>query len=171
MRKISLAALLIVSLSIVWNSCSTDEYCISDVVAYLKMGFYSWENGEKVEMNIQKLIAYGCSMEGLPYDSILNKNKIELPLSNLSDTSCFVLQFEVPPTETDSISTTEHISDTLTIIYSRRLYLISPVCGFSYDYDLRSVSTTNNHIDSINIEIPVVTITEIDENENIEVLL
>ena len=200
MRRILYFLILISCLSGLIFSCSKDNYCASDVVAYLKLGFYTWSEGERVQFTVSKFTARGISSDSLIYSNASNKKTIELPLSNLSDTSRFVFTytfdytqidttwivsdtlsladslsvidtiFPQPVIHIDTLTFKKYLVDTLDIIYSRQMYLISPLCGFGYNYEIIEAFSTHHYIDSIRLANPSVTIIDKENEDNIEIL-
>ncbi|MES2479277.1 MAG: DUF6452 family protein [Bacteroidota bacterium] len=68
-------------------------------------------------------------------------SKFDLVLSPLRDTSLWTLQAD------SSFSPI----DTITFIYERKLKFISNACGYSHDYTLKEVRSTNRNLDSVRI--------------------
>ena len=204
MRRILYFLILLSCLSGFIFSCSKENYCASDVVAYLKLGFYTWSEGRHEAFTVSKLSVRGISSDNLIYNNVSNKKTIELPLSNLSDTSRFVFTYmfdyilidttwiisdslpradtlppadtlyvtdTIPPQPVVNIDTiTKYLVDTLDIIYSRQMHLISPLCGFGYDYEIIKAFSTHHYIDSIRLVNPSVTIIDKENEDNIEIL-
>ena len=164
--------IFILSLSGLFLSCTKEEYCLSDVVAYLDIGFYTWEDGVRVKKTIETFTACGISSDSLIYDARTNIQSVELPLSNLSDTSRFMFVFQVDMPSIPSIDRYRKykIKDTLIVVYSRQIFFISPVCGFGYNYELLDAFATQNYIDSVIITNPYVYISDKGTEENIEIL-
>ena len=61
------------------------------------------------------------------------------------------------------------VQDTLRFVYSRELLLISPLCGFGYNYILEKVISTNNMIDSARIVVPEVFIKSQENADNVQI--
>ncbi len=168
MRKVLHLLIPIWCIVIVFFSCAKEQYCIGDVVAYLNAGFYTWDGGELVEKTIDTITVSGISFDSLIYDSEIDIESVELPLSNIYDTSIFMLKFQIDMPSIDRYRQFK-FTDTLTIIYSRQMSLISPVCGFGYNYEILNATSTHNYIDSIHIVNRFVNVDE-PEEENIEIL-
>jgi hypothetical protein len=75
------------------------------------------------------------------------RNKFRFQLSDLSDTTRWVLRPDTAGT----------LQDTLTFIYQRQLHFINNACGYSYYYNLLRVTATRYAIDSIQLANPAVT--------------
>lgn len=200
MRRILYSLIIVTCLSGLIFSCTKENYCASDVVAYLKIGFYTWSEGELVEFTVARFTASGISSDSIIYNNARNKKMIELPLSNLSDTCRFAFTYRfdftqidtiwivydtlpladsifvldtIPPQPVMNIDTTiirKYQYDTLDVIYSRKMYLISPLCGFGYDYEITEAYSTHYFIDSIRVVNPYVTIVNTEDEDNIEIL-
>lgn len=69
------------------------------------------------------------------------RNKFAFQLSDLNDSCRWVLQ-------PDTLST---VRDTLTFYYRRQLSFLSNACGYTYFYNIDSVTTSRNAIDSIRL--------------------
>jgi hypothetical protein len=69
------------------------------------------------------------------------QSAFSIPLSPVIDSSTWVIK-------TDSASTNT-VYDTLVLYYKRQQQFISNACGYAYFFNLDSISTTHNFIDSI----------------------
>lgn len=76
-------------------------------------------------------------------------SSFNLSLSSVSDSSVWTFS-------TDSL-TKNTIDDTLVFYHRRNLHFISNACGYTYYFDLDSVHSTKNNIDSLRIMNPEVT--------------
>jgi len=172
MQRFFLFLLLIVSTSGVFLSCTKEQYCSNPVVAYLNSGFYCWKDGALTDTAIKLLTVYGISSDSMLYDSASNRKSVDLPLSNNADTSrfVFILTVEIPPEPPDTIPVTTTYTDTMSVMYSHRMYLITALCGFGYDYRLQDAFVTNNLIDSVIITNRDVIITNENTEEHIQIL-
>lgn len=74
-------------------------------------------------------------------------SRYELVLSPLRDTVRWALQAD---------SAFSPI-DTFTFVYARKLKFISNACGYSYDFELKNIISTNRNVDSIRIITNLVT--------------
>ncbi len=172
MRRILYFLIIITCISGLFYSCTKENYCANDVVAYLKIGFYTWSDGQHVEKTIERFSARGMSSDSLIYNNKSNIKSIELPLSNLSDTSRFIFDFkiEIPPVEPDTLPTMQEYSDTLDIVYTRKMYLVSPLCGFGYNYEIHKAYASHHYIDSVLILNKYVTIVDKENEDDLEIL-
>jgi hypothetical protein len=127
-------------------SCMSEEYCTKDLQAEMNIGFYSLEENDAA-VSFSILNVYGYQNDSLINADTTSVSKINLPLSNSSDTSTFIFTWTVVDySQTDS---TGFITDTLNIYYSRELNFVSTACGFMYNYRLNNFNYTNHIIDSI----------------------
>jgi len=93
----------------------------------------------------------------LLYDSVAAR-QLQLPLSQLSDTSAFYFYF-------DSVAV-----DTLSVFVQRKIEMISPECGFNTRFLIDSVKSSLNHIvRTILVEKAVGETANTDRNINIVV--
>jgi hypothetical protein len=170
--RLFIISILMAGISEVFFSCSKEEYCSVPVVAYMKIGFYSLKNGVPADTSVHRFTAYGVTSDSLLMDSASNVKSIELPLANNSDSSRFVFIFtvEIPAEPPDTVAETKVYTDTVGVVYSRRMYLISPLCGFGYDYYLQDAWATHNYIDSLFITTKEVIITNENIPEHIHIL-
>jgi len=74
-------------------------------------------------------------------------NKFRFQLSDVSDTTKWVLRPDTSGT----------LQDTITFIYQRQLHFINNACGYNYYYSMIRVNTTHYAIDSIQLANPAVT--------------
>lgn len=81
------------------------------------------------------------------FGGIKRLGRFTFSLSNIADSSRWVLR-------PDSAIAVE---DTLTFYYQRQLRFLSNACGFTNFYNLQSVTTTKNAIDSAIIDRPDIT--------------
>jgi hypothetical protein len=101
--------------------------------------------------SIAKVYVTAIGTDSIFYDS-LAASKISLSLSQLADSSIFILQ-------TDSIS-----KDTVTFKYHRELQMVSSECGFNTAYSSLTISKyTTNRIDTIIVLSKVVS-SDVDKN-------
>jgi len=93
----------------------------------------------------------------LLYDSV-SATQLQLPLSQLSDTSAFYFYF-------DSVAV-----DTLWVFVQRKIEMISPECGFNTRFLIDSANSSLNHIErTIVVEKAVGEVANVDRNINIVV--
>ncbi len=119
--------------------CMQDELCEDITDNPLRIGFYTFEDGENTPISVDSLTVFGLEYEDFLYDNQYNVGRIEVPLNMSVDNCAFVMVF---PESTD----------TLKVFYERNLSLVSVECGFVTFYDIFEVQTTNNSIQSYSIE-------------------
>ena len=200
MQRIIFFLIVFFCISGLFLSCTKEDYCAHDVTAFLKIGFYTREEGELVQKSMQSFTAKGFPSDSILYNNKSNLKTIELPLSNLSDTArfAFIYKFSVTIIDTtwlisDSLSLfdtlyspdttliptvhdindtviTKYQYDTLEIIYSRRMYLVSPLCGFGYDYEILEANFTYHYMDSAYIDDRFVIIVDEENEDNLKIL-
>jgi hypothetical protein len=107
-------------------SCSTDDICNEDSISEVVASFKTQSDGIVSDTSLSALYVYGIR-EGqstwLLYDSVLVASEILLPLDPHHTYSRFVFQVEEK-------------RDTLTLLHSSEIYLISYTCGFGNQFAL-----------------------------------
>ena len=127
--------------SIIIAGCSGSE-CYDNHSALPLAGFYSYPYEQKISLN--RVTIYGV---GAPGDSMLyyqqNLSEAYLPFRLDSDTTTYV--FEYPP----AVEGADVFTDSVTFIYNRKPWFVSPACGAMYFYEIKEVKHTHLLIDSI----------------------
>ncbi len=134
-----IALFAVVMLLLMNVGCEEQIDCQLSTETPLRAGFYTMVN-DTLELDTSTAV---LSVIGLGQsDSILasagEQLSFNLPLNPFVDSSAFIMIFD-------------GIHDTLSIRYNRRLQLLSEECGFITKFELSSVSSTHNHIDSLYI--------------------
>lgn len=134
-RKINLSLAIFLSLLFLL-SCESSDICTENIDAPVRFGFYDSDNNDEV-VTIDSLSIFGIGHEdSLIYNNSKNVSRVELPLRIANDTTTFVFIF---PEKTDTIE----------VIYDRKVTLISVGCGFTTFYNLNKINHTENEIISI----------------------
>ncbi len=125
--------LILTLITNVLSSCDSSEICRENTETPLRIGFYNKDDFSATAV-VDSITVYGLGREdSIIYDNAKNVTRVELPLSNSKDTTSFVLVF--PQNQ-----------DTITIIYSRKITLLSVGCGFTTFYTLSETQSTENEI-------------------------
>ena len=143
---------------IVFNqSCDQSEICQDDLMEYANLGFYKIIYGVEHDTAFENIFIKGLQLpDTIPFDTLTDRNYVLLPLPQGTDSCKFVFSFAVY----DSIDVNDtlrvwdishYIDDTLQLIFSRQMYLVSADCGFSHSYIMKSVNHTMNLIQSVDI--------------------
>jgi hypothetical protein len=188
LKKIEILIFLIISTAIIY--CCKDEVCTQNLISEVNIKFYDSASHTKA---IDTLFLYGMGhSDSMLYDSAPKVSSVLLPLDQNTDLSRFILDFEIITSKTiiyDSIAeidsiipspipdtvfkykhtqktlyTTKTFIDTLTFNYSRQIKMISPECGFITFFELDTILSSNNLIDSILIKTPSIDNNYDDEN-------
>ncbi|MCG8412392.1 MAG: DUF6452 family protein [Bacteroidales bacterium] len=132
--------ILIASISIIAISCS-DDSCNRDVESLLQIDFHVTNDTLKKDKFLDSLSIYFPSWS----DSI--------HIANSSSDSSLFATFSPNMKSVQMIFTspTDTLIDTVTFYYQNEVIFLSPECGFVVDYQIDSLSNTNNIIDSISI--------------------
>lgn len=122
--------ILFVIISILVTGCISVEICDDDNSSVMVAKFMTMKDELPADSTVASLSLYGIR-EGRPdsllYNNQLSVNAFELPLDPHHDYSRFVLQVDT-------------LTDTLELIHTQELYLISYDCGFG------NVFTLDNNI-------------------------
>ena len=130
--KISLILFYIFTVII---SCENEGPCSDNVVSRVNAGFYTLTGDVENKVTLNQFSMYGT----LNPDSVLhgiNVSKFEFPMSVHETSSLFIM-------------TADTLTDTLEVLYSNKLVLVSRECGFTNNFMILSINFTENFIDSI----------------------
>ncbi len=132
--------------AVIMASC-VDGACYEDTESLLSVVFYRGE----VQTPIQKLSVIG--LEEYIYNNKPSVSKARIPLN--PGAGSVNLNFTINDT-----------TDMITFNYRSEVYMFSKECGYSWIYNIESVSSTNNIIDEIAIINANITISD---EENIRI--
>jgi len=136
------------------SSCNNDiTLCESSTSTLIGIGFYQMNFNPPFDTILPAVTIFGLGK----IDSLFAKSSetnVHLPLNQNSDTTSFYIQPD-----------TTGLADTIQIIYTRTIHLISPACGFVTFYNIDSINTTHHNIDSIYLETKTINNTNV---ENIQ---
>ncbi len=157
-------------------SCSQTNQCGQSTESAVNIKLLKNSNHEIEDTMTYKLSVFGLNhsdtlINNMLYNDSLDVTNIRLPLAPDINECRFVLIFDSVPERvlsTDTFVRYHLYIDTLTFIYSEKLKLISPECGFTYEFRLNQNATTHHAIDSIAIIQPVITG---GNEENLEIFL
>lgn len=137
-------AIMAMALPMILGACSGNE-CYENHSALPLAGFFSYPDGRALSLN--RLTIYGV---GAPGDSMLyyqqTLREAYLPFRLDSDTTTYVFEYMTAEEEEPALT------DTITFIYERKEWFVSPACGGMYFYDIKKVEHTENLVDSIYAE-------------------
>lgn len=157
-RKKGRIAILTLGLPMILGACSSSE-CYENHSALPLAGFHSYPYGENISLN--GLTIYGI---GAPGDSLLYSretlSQAYLPFRLDSDTTTYVLAYTGAVAEGVEVPT-----DTITFVYERKPWFVSPACGAMYFYEIKDIHHTRVLIDSIAAEPEITNI----NSENIKI--
>ncbi len=135
------------------SSCLHKTECDETVNSSAKLGFYGIVNKKAVSMTYDNVTVYGLSSDSLIYNDVDSVRSVTLPMNHSADSCIFVMRVE-------------SVTDTLMFRYTRKLEFISENCGFSTEFRLTELETTNHNIDSVKIENPEINSSK---SENIQI--
>jgi len=143
----NLTFLYIVALSFLLTSCF-DAECIDETEAYVKVSLYSYET--KKIASPDSITLYGVGSETKIYDN----NKVFtspalMPLKSYDNESTFVIEIN-------------GTTDTIRIIHSNFLNLISKECGYSMYHTIDTIYFTAKGIDSVSVTNKEITVKNIE---------
>lgn len=145
---LQLAPLLLTALSIcIQTGCTTDE-CFGNRTSTPLAGFYSSYFPEQ-PLTLDSVTLYGIGAK----DSLLiNNNNVSqtyFPLRIDSDSTSFVIRFQTS-------SNPNFLTDTITLVYDREPYFVSPACGAMYNYRITSFKTSASLVDSVSFPTGII---------------
>ncbi|MFV0392097.1 MAG: DUF6452 family protein [Paludibacteraceae bacterium] len=141
--------LTLIILALATNACYTDDTCRKDRGVEMGMNFYLDSiNRQNNRLTFVKLTIDSLWIQGIGSDSIIYNNKklvnsVKLPLNYFEEESQFRMVFNT-------------ITDTITIKHRNADHYISLECGYIRTFEIDTVFTTGNFIDSIAIPNPSV---------------
>jgi len=133
--------ILFIIISILVTGCISVEICDDDNNSVMVAKFMTMKDDLPADSTVASLSLYGIR-EGRP-DSLLYNNQpsvnaFELPLDPHHDYSRFVLQVDT-------------LTDTLELMHTQELYLISYDCGFGNVFTLDNIGYSSGLIKSVEI--------------------
>jgi hypothetical protein len=155
-KFLSLSVLLL-TIFCFFQSCSDFSDCGLTANREIKITFGELSNKVVIDSSVNKVLVWAIGTDSVFYKGV-TASQISLPLSQLADSSIFILQ-------TDSIS-----KDTIKFKYHRELQMVSSDCGFNTAYSSLALSKnyTTHKIDTI---LTFSTTVSSDVNINYEILL
>lgn len=120
------------------NTACEELPCPNNNGIQVNMGIYKIENNRINEYPIDSFRIEYLFVTDTTYTEYYKQNTqtISLPLSQLSDTSGFVIKYK------------NSLHDTIMFISERTVKLISHECGFDTFFELKNINTTSNFLDS-----------------------
>jgi len=150
MKKIFFSA-AICAIVLHFLSCAKEE-CNRNIINDAGMGFYTFQDSIETMAGIKTLSLFGSARsDSLLYDSVQNATSVRLPLDPNKGFSRFIFRIA-------------NQQDTVKINYFRHLNFISQACGFSMDFHMQDISTTNHLFDSVVMTEPHVTLNSNEEH-------
>lgn len=138
---------------LILSSCQDSNTCDQIVETPLIVDFAVAVDSVTVKDTTIKAVTVICPE--LP-DTVLIDNKntgqFELLLNPNDDFSRFAISVSVPNQINDTLTETITLYDTLKIQYTRNPVLVSTACGFILNFELASVTSSGQIIDSIKVE-------------------
>lgn len=148
---------LVISVLLLNQSCDQGNVCQDALEFSANAGFYRNVYNVIDDTTFENVAFKGIQIpDTIPFDTLQNRKYLLLPLPQGSDSCRFVLSFavydsiDINDTVRD-VGISHFVDDTLQINFSRQMYLVSPDCGFSHLYELKSVSYSMNFIKSAEI--------------------
>ena len=135
-------------------SCEEKD-CTQNLNNPAGIGFYTHVNSSETDTVLSLLSVYGESKrDSFLYDSVANVSSLTVPLDPGKDFSRFIFEYD-------------SISDTLQINYKRELTFISHACGFTTDYTVEGINSSNNRLDSVIVTNQIITRNQNEEHVKI----
>lgn len=129
---------------IVFAACSSVDRdpCLLPKTTSMRVGAYQVDtSGSVIDSVLPSPLWVALTPDSLIGALYTNSSEFYLLLSSVDDSCSYVLQ---PDT---SIATV----DTITFYYDRQLQFLSNACGYTYYFNLKSISTTFHNIDSVKL--------------------
>jgi hypothetical protein len=144
--------LILLAVMALAQSCETERSpCLDASVNVIRAGAYRRaDTGTAVidsALRAPLFIAITDHTDSNIFVQTSGTNKFQFQLSDLSDTTRWVLMPD----------TAGSLQDTITFIYQRQLHFINNACGYNYFYNMVKVNTTHYAIDSIQLANAAVT--------------
>ncbi len=123
-------------------SC-TPESCLEETIAFVKAPLYS--SSSEINVAPTSLTLYGLDLEdNRIYDNTKSVKKAQIPMDPEEENCSFIIGINSG-------------TDTLTFFYTTFTHLISRECGYTFFYNIDSLITTRNSIDTVIIKNRYVT--------------
>ncbi len=149
MNIIKKSVIPFIAISMVIVASCVDGACYEETESFLNVVFFRGD----IEESPQKLSVIGSGMEEYIYEDKASASNTTLPLNPGASSVSFYV----------SVNDT---TDIVTFNYSSEPYMYSKECGYTWFYDIMSVSSTNNIIDSVSVTKDKATISD---EENIRI--
>lgn len=134
--------IIIFIISILVTSCISVEICDDDDNSIIVARFMTMIDEVPADSTVSSMSLYGIR-EGRPdsllYNNQLNTNHFEAPLDPHHDFTHFVVQVDT-------------LTDTLELMHTQELYMISYDCGFGNLFTLESIEISSGLIKSAEIK-------------------
>lgn len=137
--------------SIGWaTSCNTSG-CTDNHSAIPLAEFYSSQTGKSVTLDILQIRGIGAPGDSVMLEHGTSASQCYLPMRPESDTTSWLISYYITDGEEADWS------DTITLNYDRLPRFTSNECGVMYFYQVKSVETTHEFIDSVAVVDPLIT--------------
>lgn len=149
-RKYVLFVVLLSSLVVLYSCTQERSPCLEPSQYFLKLRVYKpADTGSAgVDSTLPATMAGFVDTPYVFYTDTVERNEFIGPLSGIADSVRWFIM-------ADSANTGG--IDTITFFYNRKLNFLSTACGYTYVYELQRIETTNNSIDSTQIQVAEVT--------------
>jgi hypothetical protein len=159
LKKITILCVLLIVFSTLFR-CS--EQCSQSIESSANIRFIAVSNSRVQSTPVFNLTATGIDRPDSFPDSSIYKNaqkssKIKVPFDPNADRCSYMFFFDSIPERIihkDTFLFYHSFRDTIHFIYSRKLKLLTPECGFIMEFRIDSVVFTHNGIDSVSVTQP-----------------
>ena len=132
-------------------SCG-DEGCYENRTSIPKAGFYASNiPGQAIAVDSISLYGIGAHGDVELLNTSRNVSSLVMPFRNDADTTQFVIRYDM------NVLAQMNMRDTLTFVYTRYPYFISPQCGVTFNYKIEQLSCTHHLLDSATLVVDEVT--------------
>ncbi len=124
-------------------ACSSEE-CLDNKNSLPLAGFYSSaENPQKISIDSISIYGIGAPGDSVLHDSVRNLGESYLPFRIDQGETKYVIKY------LSGLLGRFGIADTITFRYEIQPWFVSSACGAVYYYDIDTIVTTHNVIDSV----------------------
>lgn len=164
-RKISVAAarltpLLMMGCILLAGACSNDE-CLDNKNSLPLAGFYSSdEKPQAISLDSLTILGIGAPGDSVLHDSVRSLSQTYLPFRIDQEETTYEIRY------LSGDFGLYHITDRITFKYEIQPWFVSQACGVVYNYKIKSITWTDNVIDSVTCPTGVINNADI---ENIKI--
>lgn len=138
------------AIAVIFSSCTVDRNpCLEPKVSKVHVSCYQYKIDKYTDTALPNALFISLDIDSARfwYWGAKTISKFDLLLSPMRDTARWALQAD---------SAFSPI-DTLTFVYERKLKFISNACGYSHEFAIKEILSTNRNLDSVRVSNNLVT--------------